>query len=98
MGSSPGGALASTIAKMPAIFAPAKMPNIYRVWPRLYCQGNLAESGLAVLLGSSPGGARASTIAKIPAIFAPAKMPNIEWPRLDLNQGPTGYEPAALTN
>ncbi len=21
-----------------------------------------------------------------------------EWPHLDLNQGPTGYEPAALTN
>ena len=22
----------------------------------------------------------------------------LEWPHLDLNQGPTGYEPAALTN
>jgi len=22
----------------------------------------------------------------------------VEWPHLDLNQGPTGYEPAALTN
>ncbi len=23
---------------------------------------------------------------------------DVEWPHLDLNQGPTGYEPAALTN
>jgi hypothetical protein len=29
--------------------------------------------------------------------YVPFAM-SMEWPHLDLNQGPTGYEPAALTN
>ena len=67
--------------------SPEEMPKI---WPHLTPMfALLAWAGLAASMGSSPGGAS--------AISSPEEMPKI-WPHLDLNQGPTGYEPAALTN
>jgi hypothetical protein len=58
-----------------------------------------ADASFASLMGKTLASSRFEM--KLPGSIPGGSVPyarHKEWPHLDLNQGPTGYEPAALTN